>query len=350
MANILLVDDDALIIKLYQVILRAAEFDVDIAMSGHEMWQGMEKKKPDVILLDVVLPDFNGLELCSKIKRHPQYLNTKIILVSGEEVSPVQIAQGIDLGADDYLVKPFHPKELLARVKNCLKLKNIEEELRDKNQELKDLSNYLQNIREEERKHVAREVQEELGQLTAALKMDIDWLAVNLPGATSSQKDRLLNASEITKRIIQHIRRLASSLRPSMLDELGLFASLDWKCKNTSLQDGIPCSFFRQGNDEDLPVQLKTVVFRVCQEAIMNCVQHAKATNIAVEAQVTEEFVQVTIEDNGIGFHTDEDKRQFGLIGMRERAHSLNGNLLIESTKDIGTRITLTIPRKASVS
>lgn len=345
MANILLVDDDALIIKLYQVILRAAEFDVEIAMSGAEMWKSVENKKPDVILLDVVLPDCNGLDLCKKIKEHPLYLNTKIILVSGEEVSPVQIAQGIDLGADDYLVKPFHPKELLARVKNCLKLKTVEEALRDKNQELKDLSNYLQNIREEERKYVAREVQEELGQLTAALKMDVDWLIVNLPDTAAAQKERLVNASEITKLIIQHIRRLASSLRPSMLDELGLFASLEWKSKTTTTQDGIPCRFLKEGNDEDLPIQLKTVVFRVCQEAIMNCVQHAKATSILVEAKVSENWVQVTIQDNGIGFEPVKVKRQFGLIGMRERAHSLNGELLIESSTESGTQILLTIPK-----
>jgi DNA-binding response OmpR family regulator len=209
MPRILLVDDDAVIIKLYQIILKGTEFELEIAPTGKDMLLAIGKQKPDVILLDVVLPDSSGLDLCSKIKNDPTFTGTKIILVSGQEISPVQIAQGIEMGADDYLVKPFHPKELLARVKNCLKLKTIEEALRDKNKELKDLSNHLQHVREEERKMLAYEVQEELGQLTAALKMDIDWMAKSLSGAPEEVKERMLNASATSKLIISNVRKIA---------------------------------------------------------------------------------------------------------------------------------------------
>lgn len=344
MARILLVDDDVLIIKLYQVILKSESFDLDIAMSGKEMQAAIQQQTPDVILLDVVLPDSNGLDLCTQLKKDPVFSSIKIIMVSGEEVSPVQIAEGIELGADDYLVKPFHPKELLARVKNCLKLKIAEAELRHANLELKNLSNHLQHIREEERKIVAREVQEEIGQLIAAIKMDIDWLAISVPGITEQQKKRMEHVSAVTKMIIEQIRRLASSLRPSMIDELGLFAALEWKCRKIYRDNGIPCAFSSEGDDQGLPVEMKTTIFRICQEVLMNIVQHAAATNIILSVSINDKSLTVNISDDGKGFEINQQKRKLGLIGIRERASSINGKLSINSVISKGTDVSLFIP------
>ena len=344
MPRILLVDDDAVIIKLYQVILKAAEFELVTALTGNEMLLAIEKQKPDVILLDVVLPDFSGLDLCSKIKNDPSFIGTKIILVSGQEISPVQIAEGIEMGADDYLVKPFHPKELLARIKNCIKLKIIEEALRDKNKELKDLSNHLQHVREEERKMLAYEVQEELGQLTAALKMDIDWMAKNLSRATKVEKERMLNASATSKLIITNVRKIASALRPSMLDELGLHASLEWHYKKIATENGILCVFEHDHYDENISTSIKTAVFRICQDALTNIVQHANATKVHMKMQVNENLLSLAVMDNGKGFDVNQQKSMFGLVAMRERIAAVNGQLHIESKLGEGTTISLRIP------
>lgn len=344
MTRILLVDDDVLIIRLYQVILKSESFKLDIAVSGKEMFAFLEKQKPDVILLDVVLPDSNGLDLCKQIKGDLAFSSVKIILVSGEEVSPVQIAEGIELGADDYLVKPFHPRELLARVRNCLKLKNTEAELRHANTELKNLSNHLQDIREEERKIVAREVQEEIGQLIAAIKMDIDWLAMNLPDTSEQQKKRMEHASSVTKMIIERIRRLASSLRPSMIDELGLFAALEWKCRKIKEDNGIPCHFSYEGDDQALSIEVKTTIFRICQEVLVNIVQHASATRIVLSATVSNKSFFINISDDGKGFELNQQKSKLGLIGIRERASSINGKLSINSVISKGTDVSLFIP------
>ena len=296
--------------------------------------------------MDVVLPDYSGLDLCNRIKSDPDFSRTKMILISGEEIRPEQIAAGIELGADDYLVKPFHPKELLARVRNCLKLKNIEEELRDKNSELQNLSVYLQRIREEERKSVAYEIQEDLGQLTAALKMEIDWLAMNLPNIPDAYKERMSSASDITKLIINSSRKIASSLRPSMIDELSLPASLDWQCRKFSSQYGIACEFFYEQVDDDveLSTERKTAFFRICQEALLNIAQHAVATEVSVQCKQGNTHTTVIITDNGKGFIHDHKQKLFGLIGMRERAHSFKGELHIRSEVGTGTTISVTIP------
>lgn len=346
MARILLVDDDATIIKLYQLTLKNDDFELEIAVSGNEMLTAIGKQKPDIILLDVVLPDYSGLDLCNRIKSDTDFNSTKIILISGEEIQPEQIAAGIELGADDYLVKPFHPKELLARVRNCLKLKHIEEALRDKNAELKNLSSYLQRIREEERKSVAYEIQEDLGQLTAALKMEIDWLAMNLPGMPDEYKERMSHASDITKLIINSSRRIASSLRPSMIDELSLPTSLEWQCRRFTSLHGIPCQFRHEqvGEDTELSVEVKTALFRICQEALMNISQHANATLVTVRSKQMGKEMTIEISDNGIGFVNDQKQKLFGLIGMRERAHSFNGELTIQTEIGKGTNISVTIP------
>lgn len=344
MADILLVDDDRLIIKLYQLILASPEFSLTVAVNGVEMLQSVENKKPDIILLDVVLPDASGLDLCTRIKSDPRFEGTKIILVSGQEISPVQIAEGIEMGADDYLIKPFHPKELLARVKSCVKLQKTEEALREKNRELKNLYNHLQNLREKERKILAQEVQEELGQITAVLKMDIDWLALRMVDAPPENRERIRKASTTTKQIIDQIRSIATDLRPSMLDELGLYASLESYCRKIKNKHGIDCVFEHDDKEDTLSVEVSTAVFRICQEALLNVTQHASATAIQVKVQIQEKTLSLSIRDNGIGFDVVNQKGVLGLVSMRERALSVNGQLQIESVIGNGTIVTFHIP------
>jgi signal transduction histidine kinase len=344
MDRILVVDDDPVILKLYQIILKKEGFEMDIATCGDECLVALNKQKPDVILLDVILPDCSGLQLCNQIKSNPEFLGIKIILVSGMEISPSQIAQGIETGADDYLVKPFDHKELLARVRNCLKLKKIEEALRDKNTELKDLSWHLQNVREEERKFFAREVQEELGQITAVLKMDIDWLAINMSDAPESHRNRMAHASDMAKLIINTIRRIASSLRPSMIDELGLHASLDWKCKQFTTNHGIPCVFEHTGEDENLSIEIKTGLFRICQEILNNVSGHALATKVSVITNIEGKKLILVIKDNGKGFDVNQQKSSLGLISIRERAASLKGEMSFISEIGKGTSFTVKVP------
>lgn len=345
MDRILVVDDDPVIIKLYQIILIKEGFEVTTATNGEQLMLAIKAPKPDIILLDVILPDATGLDLCSRIKNNPAHWDIKIILVSGMEVSPSQVAEGIGIGADDYLVKPVDSKELLARIKNCLKLKKAEAELKDKNKELKDLANHLQNIREEERKLIAREVQEELGQLTAVLKMDIDWLSINMSEASETHKKRITHASDTARLIINTIRRIASALRPSMLDELGLNASLEWLSKDFSSANNIPCSFTGAEDDEDLSTPIKTALFRICQESLKNISQHANASEVSIITTVSDNKIALSIYDNGKGFDRTQPVNTLGLIGMRERALAVNGELHIDSSPAQGTKVSVIVPK-----
>ena len=223
--------------------------------------------------------------------------------------------------------------------------KNSEESLTEMNRQLKNLSNHLQHIREEERKHLAREVHDELGQLASVIKMDVDWLNLRLSDLGEAARKRIEHASATSQILINSIRKIASELRPGMIDELGLNASLEWQCKEFSIANGIPCEFTSYLNDESLSDKIKNELFRICQESLTNIMRHAQATQVTVSIQEKGEDIHLCIQDNGIGFDPLESRSKLGLVGMRERSLSINGSLVIKSEAGKGTTIFIIIPK-----
>lgn len=224
--------------------------------------------------------------------------------------------------------------------------KNTEKELQEKNLQLKELSRHLQNVREEERRYLAREVHDELGQLAAVVKMDIDWLKIKMPDIQENYAKRITHASSTTNLLINTIRKLASELRPGMLDELGLNASLEWQCKKFMEINAIECLFECFFDDKELGTQVKTALYRICQESLTNVKRHANATRATVGIYENENDLVLTIRDNGRGFDIAQKINTLGLIGMRERCISVDGTLTVESKPNGGTIICATIPKQ----
>ncbi|MCW3088907.1 MAG: sensor signal transduction histidine kinase, partial [Sediminibacterium sp.] len=223
--------------------------------------------------------------------------------------------------------------------------KLAEEELKAKNSELKKLSSYLQNVREEERKYIAREVHDELGQLASALKIDIDWLGLRIVALEENAKHRIAHAHKTIEILISSIRKIASNLRPSILDDFGLNAALKWHCAEFTSLNGIPCTYEPGFDDEGLATQKKTEFYRMAQESLTNVMRHAKATEVSVSTREDDDYLYLVVKDNGLGFDVSQRKNTLGLIGLRERALSLGGGLHIESSPGNGTRITAVIPK-----
>ncbi len=224
--------------------------------------------------------------------------------------------------------------------------KQAEEALKKTNEQLKKLSRHLHLIREDERKFLAREVHDELGQLASVIKMDIDWLHLRLKGLEENQQNRILHASSTTEILINSIRKIALSLRPVMIDELGLTASLEWQCKEFASVNGIPCEFENYYVEETLSKEVKVELFRICQESLTNIMRHAKATRVTVRLQHQLKGVYLYVVDNGIGFEKNQKKDSFGLSGMLERVLSVKGKLTIDSKNGKGTTICAFIPVK----
>ena len=246
---------------------------------------------------------------------------------------------------DDY----GRPTHWISVERDVTKRKQGEVSLQEKNNELKKLYGYLQNVREEERKRLAREVHDELGQLASALKIDIDWLGIKVEGLNEMGKSRITHANKTLEVLLTSIRKIASGLRPSVLDDFGLNAAVKAHCEEFERLNVIPCIFQSGFNEENLAMNVKTELFRIIQESMTNVMRHAKAKDILIRTSEDTENLYLTITDNGIGFDQEKKKNTLGLIGLRERAISLHGRLEIESRVGKGTIISAIIPKNTTV-
>ncbi len=217
-------------------------------------------------------------------------------------------------------------------------------QLYEANAQLHKLTAHLHDAREEEQRVLSREVNDEIGQLASAAKMDIDWLALHNKDADPMVSKRIGNASRILQTLINDVRTFASSLRPVMIDELGLNASIRWLCDQFIKNNGTVCTYKEAIDDTQFSLPLRTALFRICQESLENVFAHANATRVEVGLQEIPGGIVLVITDNGIGFNTDEVTEKIGIIEIRERVRSVNGTIEIETGPGKGTVIRVTVP------
>jgi PAS domain S-box-containing protein len=225
-----------------------------------------------------------------------------------------------------------------------------ENKLIDRSEEIQKLTGYLQNIREEERTHMAREIHDVLGQQLTALKMDSSWLAKHT--GEEKTKDRIAGMIALVDDTIKTVRRLSSELRPGVLDDLGLVAALEWQSNEFRKNTGIQTSFSSEGDEIPLEERLATNVFRIFQEALTNVARHSMATSVSTELVAHPDALELVIRDNGKGFDYTEAKKKksLGLLGMQERARMYSGEVSFESNVPHGTIIRLRVPLSNNVT
>jgi len=212
--------------------------------------------------------------------------------------------------------------------------------------QLRLLSAHLQQAREEERIRIAREIHDELGQALAGLKMDVAWLQRTLDRQAASVAPKLEDMSRLIDTTVQMVRRISAELRPSLLDDLGLAAAMEWQLDEFRERTGLECVFHSNLEDSALNADSATAVFRIFQETLTNVARHAQATRVVVALEESLETLTLRVQDNGRGI-TEADigkAKSFGLLGMRERVHLLVGEIDIQSVPGQGTTITIRIP------
>jgi PAS domain S-box-containing protein len=214
-------------------------------------------------------------------------------------------------------------------------------------QELRDLSLAASNLREQEKKRIARELHDELGQALTALKIDAGWLRDHLSTSTDAPARQKLAAMEaLLDGTVASTRRISSDLRPLILDDLGLAAAAEWLAQAFTTRTGVPCELTVERGDLDLADPHATAVFRVLQESLTNIAKHAAASKVDVTFDRVPGEIRLTVADDGRGFVPGAPTRSnaYGLIGVRERAELLGGTVRIESTPGRGTRVELRLP------
>ena len=217
--------------------------------------------------------------------------------------------------------------------------KKIQQDLIKLNYRFRNLASHIQNTREEERINIAREIHDELGQMATAIKIDLSWMKKKIKGENEEVIMKMDNSIAELGEMVNSIRRIAQELRPSILDNLGLTAAIEWYCGDFQKRTAIQCKFDNEIGDITLNDNVKTNLFRICQESLTNVMRHASATKVDCTIKKEEKKIILIIEDNGKGFDPSQKTKSLGLLGMQERALLINGELKIESSDENGTRI-----------
>lgn len=222
-----------------------------------------------------------------------------------------------------------------------------EEELKESYKAIRTLTDHLQKVREEERAHIAREIHDELGQQLTVLKMDVAWLNKKIDAAEESPlKIKMKELLSMLDGTVKTVRRISSELRPSLLDDMGLFAAMEWHLEDFSKRTGLETSLLAGKEPEKLPDTIKTGLYRIFQESLTNVARHANATKVIVKAEIKDKAMVLSIEDNGAGFDTSnvKSKKTLGILGMQERSSMMGGDYSITTTPGKGTIIVVSVP------
>jgi signal transduction histidine kinase len=189
-------------------------------------------------------------------------------------------------------------------------------------------------------------VHDELGQALTGLKLDMSWLAARVARNAKPVKQKVKTMVDHIDETIQTVRRIATELRPGILDSLGLVAALEWQANEFQSRTGIPCQVTATVDDSQLQQQFATVFFRIYQEALTNIIRHAKATRVDVRLAEEEGALVLTVKDNGRGISEEEivNTRSIGLVGMRERAMLIGGEITLQGAPGKGTTMRLRVP------
>jgi two-component system sensor histidine kinase UhpB len=220
------------------------------------------------------------------------------------------------------------------------------EELLHSRQELRRLSGSLVDAREEERRRISRELHDELGQRLSALKMGLTSLGHELHGRASQQRQfDMLKTLDDT---VAAVRHLAADLRPLMLDDLGLNAAIEWLARESARRMNLEITVRLDEADPPLGHRVSTALYRMVQEALTNVARHARASKVVIDLTQQDGKVQLTVRDNGIGLPslTARSETSFGLLGMRERAILLGGQMNIANPPDGGCLVTVSLPTR----
>jgi PAS domain S-box-containing protein len=235
-------------------------------------------------------------------------------------------------------------KVIQCNIRDITERKQSESKLLKAHEQLKQLLRHEDEIRENERKTISREIHDELGQSLSALKVDLGWTKDNVSGSPAVS-DKIDGMIDIVSDTIKNVQRISADLRLGLLDDLGLIPAMEWYCQEFEKRTKIKC-IFKPGDILIKNNRKKLTLYRVLQEALTNVLRHAGANEVNVNYYNEKESVILKIKDNGTGIDTEKISSglSLGIVGLRERANQFNGRLRIKSTPGKGTELIFEIP------
>lgn len=375
-ARVLLADDNS-DMRQYLARILEDEHDVEAVADGQAALEAVRARPPDLVLSDIMMPGLDGFELLKALRADKQLKAIPIILLSARAGEESRV-EGIDAGADDYLVKPFSARELLARVRTHIDLararreaeealralaESLEAQVRERTRDLeqrnaellaqsdqvRELSARLLRAQDEERRRMARELHDTAGQTLTVLSIEESRIAQRVKRELPDLSQSVAELQEITVQLSREIRTASYLLHPPLLDESGLSGALRWYVEGLTARSGIQIDLQVAPDFGRLPAEVELSIFRVIQESLTNIHRHSASPDAAIRVARHEDHICVRVEDHGKGisperlFEIQSQGGGVGIRGMRERLRQLRGEISIESS-GAGTQIIARLP------
>jgi signal transduction histidine kinase len=379
--TILTVDDnDALRYTLTRT-LRREGYKVLEARNGAEALQ-LAGQSPDLITLDLNLPDLDGFEVCRRLRSNPLTAHIPILHISATFVEPQHRVRGLEGGADAFLAEPISGDELLATIGALLRMKQAEKEARlqaseaekakeelrkahddldrrvhertselaEKNEEIRVLTGRLLKLQDDERRRLARELHDSTGQVLAAMKMNLDFINAEAKGKNEKIEGWVLESDNMIEEMSRQLRTMSYLLHPPLLDEIGLQSALRWYVDGFTQRSGIQAQLEIESSFPRLAEGAEIAIFRVVQESLTNIHRHSENKLATIRLSRSPESIQLQIADTGTGSQAQAAKfvPGVGVMGMQERIRQLGGDFRIESAEK-GVTVTVTIPSQPDI-
>jgi len=376
------------------------EFKVTFCQRGEDVPAALQAGSAsfDVLVMDHNLPGMNGLDTFRTLKEKSELPPVIMLTGAGSEILAVMALQS---GMDDYIIKDPNQgylqllplklydvkmrydirrahrqaqaqlkqahdalegmvarrtKELAHTVEalqaEVYERKTIEKDLRRSKQALRALTLKIVDTQENERRQIAKELHDSIGASLAAIKYAVEGRLMHMQDAPPANTVSLEKVVAHLNDTIREVRRISASLRPSMLDDLGLLATIDWYCRNSGeMYTAIAIATRMEVEEAEIPEPAKIIIYRVLQEAVNNALKHSGAENVQVHLTANAAEVRMCVTDDGCGFPpqdyvSDGDSMSgYGLAGMHDRATMAGGRLTVDSTPGEGTTVCLVLPR-----
>jgi signal transduction histidine kinase len=277
------------------------------------------------------------------LKRINKIVHASQSLAKGDLTTRVESIRGSD--------ELSHLSRVFNDMAAALELREVREQqareaLEQSRKQLRDLASYLQDIREQERTRIAREIHDDFGQSLTILKMDLSWLKKYMIQDQPEIQNKISSMFNVIDASLQTLHAVSSELRPVILDDFGLESAIEWQAGEFQNRTGVQCRLNSSIADLDLTKEQSTAVFRIFQETLTNIMRHSDATEVDIRLEINEDILILEVADNGRGITEAEvsNSQSFGLLGMRERLYPWNGQVDFIGHPNKGTRVIVRVP------
>ena len=355
--NILMVDDQPAKLLSYEVILKELDENLIKAHSGREALDHLLKTDIAVVLMDVSMPELDGFELADMIRQHPRFQRTAIIFISAVHLTDLDQLKAYQRGAVDYISVPIVPELLRAKVSVFADLHRKTRQMEMLNGELRSLSARLMTTQDEERRRIARDLHDSVGQVVAALSMNDALALLEAENLSPAAGDALRQNIALIQQLSNEIRTISHLLHPPFLDEIGLLPAIQMFAGGFAERSKIEVAVELAPEIGRLAPNVEISIFRIVQECLTNVYRHSGSKTARIKIWPSDEkILTLQVTDQGKGIPSERrismsrgTSHGVGVSGMRERVRELGGTLEIESNGN-GTTVTAAFPLASAVA